>query len=179
MRQEVQQVFDCCRYMISGSVDRVKWVNYLMYYGNYKFIDLYNRPMFWCNYLSVNNIPYASAVLAQVTPDYSELMELVDIPNQLITGVLSDCMVEMVQVYDSLGDNGLEAFITGIGVMYGRPSIDCWGILYYTSAAKCKKDRLVAREQMQQDYDNRHYSKVILDEDGKEQHIECTKYVLQ
>lgn len=177
MRQEVQEVFDICRCMVVGQLDRIKWINYLLYYGNYMSIDKYSQPLFWCTYFNVNQLPYASPILAEVHPDYSEIAELQVQPNQRVLDVLSDCLDQMVQVFDSLGQDGLDAFIMGIGLLHGRPKVSCWDMLFYVNQPRDKKNRKIAQQQMREHYTSHNYTKTIINED-KEVDIECTKYVL-
>lgn len=177
MRQEVQEVFDICRCMVVGEYDRIKWINYLMYYGNYMSISKYSQPLFWCSYFNINQVPYASPIIAELRPDYSEIVELQTQPNQRVLDVLSDCLNEMVQVFDSLGQDGLDAFIMGIGLIHGRPKVDCWDMLFYTNQPKDKRDRKQAQQKMQQHYDAQTYQQIIINDDGKAYNEECTKYV--
>ncbi len=179
MRDEVKQLLDYCRYVSKEKDLRGMYINMILYYAQYLSIDESLKPLLWSKFFNINGVPYLAPFIAEPFVNYSyHTSYAVDLEYVDIFYHIDKAYAEMMQIKDQMGEDGLKVFISGICDIQGRPSVDPWGMLFYTMKGKDKIDRVKAKDSMKADEQARQYTKTCItsEEDGEET-IECTKYV--
>ena len=177
MRKEIKDLLDYSRYVISSNTDRVPLINMLIYYAQYLSLQDRYKPLVWCNFFNVNGVPYMSPFIAESNVDYSKITEEVEVEDIHILHFIQLALVDIVDMNKQFGIDGVKQFISGICDIQGRPSVDPYHMIYYVLKGKDKQDRIRAKKVMEEDESSRKYARVVKDDGGEEQKIECTKYV--
>lgn len=178
MRKEIKDVLDYARYCIAGETDRIPMINMLIYYAQYLSIQDRYKPLVWSNFFNINGVPYMAPFIAEPKVDYSNITEYESSEDTMyVTHFIQLALIDLSDIHNQLGIDGVQQFIGGICDMQGRPSVDPFHILYYALKSKDKQERLLAKQVMQDDENSKRYTTIIYNDAGEEQEIGCTKYV--
>lgn len=178
MRKEVKDLFDACKdILLINQYNNIEVrTNLLIFFTQYLHIEEVYTPIVWATFFNVNGVPYLSTVLAEPKVDYTQTSEPLE-DTYKYTYLIKKALEQMDLVEQSLGFEGMMQFVTGTCDMQGRPSINPYYMLYYATKGKDRLTKKLALQAMSDDeVIPRVYTKVILNDDGEDTEIECTKY---
>lgn len=172
MRKELKKLIDYIRY-ITPTIDIIG-LNQILYYGDYISLESTGIPLTWSKYHILNGNPYCAAILADWSNpiDFSKPIEEMPTVQQRVADIIAKVLREFKDIKHSFNNDGVNVFVSRICNIFGRPSIDPEGMLFYITQEWDKRDRRAILNKYRESVEHKKYHCSV--EEGEL--MECTKY---
>ena len=131
MNRHITPLINYIRYKLENC--DLKYINYILYYSDFKFIQSWYRTMTKSSYHFISNMPYCTAILASMKPVETYHLNHCDLDavSQAAKKTIDDVIEEFHMIKDKTGEKGLDDFVKNICNVSGRPTVDGKDMLIY------------------------------------------------
>lgn len=171
MTKELKKIINYVRY-IYPTTDIVL-LNQILYYSDYLSLEANGVPITWSKYHILNNVPYCAAILAEWYPiDFTIAVKEIPTVQQYVATTVTKAIKDLEDIKHSFSDDGINIFIQRVCNIFGRPTIDPEGMLFYITQEWDKRDRKSILKKYRESLQAKKYH--CRGEEGRL--MECDKY---